>query len=360
MRRNDRSKAAVTGGEPWELTRSTAHISVLLVLLALLYFCAARASLPHPVAYLAVLALYGTSLLVSGTARITWMPVWPTLAPVAMVLFVTGLLAFAGGDRGPLLNLYLLPVAAAALTLARRDTLLVIAMVLAARVALGYYAEGSAIATPGYALMLILEGVPVVLIALLTTRLSEHVRDAGERLQAVSDRDEVTGLLNLQAFTRLLHEEHVLADRRGGAYALVLVNIEALKSVNERFGHEAGNKALAAVAQALRRSARSADLVARYGGDEFLLYLSGAGAEVAATVANRIRHNVATTTVDIGGSLHRLAVSIGIAAFPADGRDLRDLMTIADRAAAKDRDSRRPLSRSGAIAAGEPRARTAS
>jgi len=359
-RQNDTSDAAVSGGELRELTRIAASTNELLVLLAFLHFCVAGANLAHPGGYLAAVALYGGSVLVSRYARMpAGLPDWPILAPVATVFFVTSLLAFAGGDRGPLLNLYVLPLVTAALTLGRRDTLLVGSLVLAARVALSHFSEGADITRPGYALTVVLECLPIILIALLTPRLVERVRDAGERLQAASDRDEITGLLNLQAFTRLLLEEHARANRRGGSYALVLVDIEALKSVNERFGHEAGNKALAAVAQALKRSARSADLVARYGGDEFLVFISGAGAAIAGTVANRIRHNVATTTVDMSGSLHRVAVSIGVAVFPSDGRDLRDLVKIADRAAAKDRDSRRPLARAGTVAAGESRARSA-
>ena len=140
-----------------------------------------------------------------------------------------------------------------------------------------------------------------------------------------------------------MEEERDRASRRGNNFALLMVDVDGLKSVNDRFGHEAGNRALAAVAQALKRSSRSVDLVARYGGDEFLMFLSGAGPAVAKVVANRIRHNVATTTLQIGGSLHRVTVGIGAAVYPTDGKDLRDLIPAADRAAAKDKDSRRPL-----------------
>jgi diguanylate cyclase (GGDEF)-like protein len=85
------------------------------------------------------------------------------------------------------------------------------------------------------------------------------------------------------------------------------------------------------------------DIVARYGGDEFVMLLSGAGPAVAKAVANRVRHNVGTTTVDVGGRLHRLGVNIGAAVFPADGRQPRDLIARAGQAMEKDRDSRRPL-----------------
>jgi diguanylate cyclase (GGDEF)-like protein len=260
-----------------------------------------------------------------------------------MVLFITSVLAFAGGDRGALLNLYLLPIVATALTLGRAALVLVCILALAGRIGLSHWVEGADVATLAYALTALTEAVPVLLVAFLTRSLAAGIEDATERLQVASDRDEVTGLLNLQAFTRLLAEERERAERRGHHFALLLVDIDGLKSINERFGHDAGDRALAAVAHALRRSARSVDLVARYGGGEFLVFLSGAGSAVARVVANRIRHNVGTTTVELGGSLQRVTVSIGAAAFPTDGRDLRDLMKVADRAVEKDRDDRRPL-----------------
>jgi diguanylate cyclase (GGDEF)-like protein len=265
------------------------------------------------------------------------------VTPIAMVVFVTGMLVFAGGKQGPLLNLYLLPIVTSAVTLGHGPTMLTCAMALAGRVALSHYVEGADVATISYGLTAMAEAAPVLLVAVWTTMLADGIRQAGDRLQAASDRDEVTGLLSLKAFTRLLCDEHALACRRRDHYALVLVDVDGLKSVNESLGHEAGNRVLAAVGQALKRSARTADLVGRSGGDEFLVFLSGAGPGISKAVANRIRHNVATTTVDVGGRLHRLTVNIGTAVFPEDGRDVRDLIKVADRAAQIDRENRHPL-----------------
>jgi diguanylate cyclase (GGDEF)-like protein len=344
----------VSSGELHRVLRSLTGMDGLLVVLTLLYFFIGHPGFIHPLLYMAAIAAYGALVLalrhpavLAGYGREKLL-----VAAAAMVLFITSVLAFAGGDRGPLLNLYLLPIVTAALTLGHGATLFVAALVLAGRVALSHFVAGDDVATLAYALTVVAEAVPVVLVAFLTGTLVTGIENVRERLQAASDLDDVTGLLNLQAFTRLLREEIGRAERLGNHFALVLVDVDGLKAVNERHGHEAGNNALAAVAQALRRSSRSVDLVARYGGDEFLLYLSGAGQAVAKVVANRIRHNVATTTIDVGGNLQRVTVSIGAAVFPVDGRDLRDLMKIADRAVEKDRESRRPLSRNDLPATG--------
>lgn len=335
------------GGALRGVLRSVTEVDGLLVLLALLYFLVARGTIARPLPYLGAIAAYGAVVLALRFARV--LDEYPreklVAGGVAMVLFVTAVLAASGGDRGPLLNLYLLPVITSALTLGRGPTVLILGLALACRVALAHFVAGADVLTPAWGLALVGEAVPVLLVALLTSKLAADVAEGRERLQARSDQDELTGLLNLQAFTRLLAEETRRAERRGNGFALLVVDIEGLKSLNERFGHEAGDRALCAVAQALRRSCRSVDLAARQGGDEFVLYLSGAGQAVARVVANRVRHNVGTTTLEVGGTLQRVGVAIGFAVFPSDGRDLRDLLAVADRALDKDRASRRPLDR---------------
>ena len=338
------------GGALPRVLRSVIEIDGLLVLLTLLYFFVAHPGFSHPLLYMAAIAAYGAIVLALRFARV--LGEYPreklVIAAATMVAFITSVLGFSGGDSGPLLNLYLLPIITSALTLGRGPTVLIVTLALTGRMCLSHFVEGHDVLTLAYALTVLGEGVPVLLVALLTSSLAADIQDVHEHLQARSDQDELTGVLSLQAFTRLMDDERDRASRRGNNFALLMVDIDSLKAVNDRFGHEAGNRALAAVAQALKRSSRSVDLVARYGGDEFLMFLSGAGPAVAKVVANRIRHNVATTTLQFGGSLHRVTVSIGAAVFPADGKDLRDLIPAADRAAAKDKDSRRPLTRNDA------------
>jgi diguanylate cyclase (GGDEF)-like protein len=333
------------GGELRRVLRSLIRMDGTLVLLALLVALVAPGAVPDRDLYLAAIAVYATLVLTLRYAPFAGSRVREKriLGAAGMVLFITCALALSGGERGPLLNLYLLPVVTAALTLGRGATLLILALVLGSRVSLSHFAGGLDVLTLGYGLTLLTEALPVMLVALLTSALAEDVQQANERLRAMADQDDLTGVLNLQAFTRLMEAELERSERRGNSLALLIVDVDGLRPLNERFGHEAGNRALKALAPALQRSVRSVDLVARYGGDEFVVFLSGAGSAVARAVANRIRHNVATTTHEFGGSLHRVTVSVGAAIFPADGRELRDLMNKAVAALKKDKDSRRPL-----------------
>lgn len=325
--------------------RSTARMDALLLALALAYLIIGRDTVAHPGLYALTVAVYGGLILLLRYAPA--LAVRPreklVLECAAMVGFVTGVLALAGGEPGPLLNLYLLPIVTAALALGRVALTFVVVMVLAARVGLAHFIEGQSVLTFAYGLMLLAEAIPVLLVASLTAALSADLREADQRLRAMSDQDDLTGVLKLEAFTRALDDELARSAARGSNFALLMVDIDDLKSLNDRHGPEAGSKALEALAQALKRSSRSVDIVARYGGDEFVMLLSGAGPAVAKAVANRVRHNVGTTTVDLGGRLHRLAVNIGAAVFPADGRQPRDLIARAGQAMEKDKDSRRPL-----------------
>jgi diguanylate cyclase (GGDEF)-like protein len=262
----------------------------------------------------------------------------------AMALGILALMALSAGNRGDWLGgLLVLPVLATALTVGLRAGMVMLALVLCGRVLSGLLVGQSDLFTTGHVLGLLASALPVALAAYLASTVVEGAEETHERLRSLADQDGLTGVLNLQAFTRVVTAEMRRAEQRGTGFALVLVDVEGLKSANERYGHEAGNRALKALAEALQRSCRSVDLVARYGGDEFILYLSGAGAAVGRVVANRIRHNVATTTLEIGGRLHRLTVGVGVAVFPADGRHLRDLVNKAAQALDKDKDSRRPL-----------------
>ena len=332
-------------GELGRVLRSVTEVDGLLMLLTLLYLIVARSHIAEPTLYIGAMAVYG---IVVVTLR--YAPLFAELprerlavGTVAMVLFITVLLAASGGDNGPLLNLYLLPIITAALTLGRGPTVLIVGAALAGRVGLSYFAGGEAVLTLSYGLTVLAEGVPVLLVALLTSMLAADIQDVHERLQAHTEQDAVTGLLNLDAFTRLTEDELRRAEQRGNGFALLVVDVDGLQAVNERYGHEAGNRVLAAVAQALKRSSRTVDLVGRYGGDEFVMFLSGAGPSVAKVVCNRIRHNVATTTLEVGGAMHRVSVGIGVGIYPAEGRDLRELVNVAHRALERDRDSRRPL-----------------
>jgi diguanylate cyclase (GGDEF)-like protein len=183
---------------------------------------------------------------------------------------------------------------------------------------------------------------PFILVAFCTTLLVENINTAKSRIRALSERDELTSLYNMRAFARLAEQEHDAASRGERSYSILMVDIEHLKAINDTYGHEAGSRAVTLVAEALRRLTRSTDVVARYGGDEFIVLLSGADKEVAEEVAQRVRNVVFSTTLEVDVKMVRIKANVGAASYPESGNNLQAVMAAADRAMYKDKDLREP------------------
>jgi diguanylate cyclase (GGDEF)-like protein len=183
---------------------------------------------------------------------------------------------------------------------------------------------------------------PFVLVAFSTTLLVENINTAKSRIRALSDRDELTSLYNMRAFARLAEQEHDAASRSDRHYSILMIDVEHLKTINDTYGHEAGSRAVNLVAEALLRLTRSTDVVARYGGDEFIVLLGGADKAVAEEVAQRVRNVVFATTLEVGVKMVRIKVNVGAASFPESGNNLQTVMAAADRAMYKDKELREP------------------
>jgi diguanylate cyclase (GGDEF)-like protein len=263
-----------------------------------------------------------------------------------MIAFLTAGLAVSGSERAALTNLYLLPIITAALALGKRATGLVLVLIavcysLLQALELGYGALDSAFATQVLSVL-----GPFVLVAFLTILLSENIQTAKERIRALADHDELTDLYNMRAFSKLSERHAKLAQRSDAIYALLMVDINGLKKINDDFGSEAGNKAIRLVADALIRLTRSSDILARYGGDEFAVLLANADASIAKDVAQRIRNVVFSTTLEADSRIVRVQVAVGIGCMPRDGKTLREVMAAASGDLYKDKEGReRPAGR---------------
>jgi diguanylate cyclase (GGDEF)-like protein len=158
----------------------------------------------------------------------------------------------------------------------------------------------------------------------------------------MAERDGLTGMLNLRTFKATLHREHQLRVRGApGGYAILLVDVDRLKELNDEHGHQAGNRAITTVAGAVQRAIRTSDMAARYGGDEFVVFLPGATTEVAEIVAQRIRNNVYKSLFSVGERLQRMTVSVGAASYPRDGAQQDDIVAAAGQRARRDRELRK-------------------
>ena len=259
----------------------------------------------------------------------------------SMVAFITGVLWFTGKSGSPLLNLYLLPIILSALTLGRFVTLAQVAVIALCHLALAAATPGVDVVSLVYASRAIGQLAPFLLVAYLTTTLSADISEAREHIETLAQTDSLTGLANLRMFNEVWQREHAAREQDRGVYGLLMIDMDKLKDINDNFGHDGGNSAILLVAQCLQRSIRGTDTAARLGGDEFALLLPGASRDVAEAVVKRVRHNVYKTTLDLRSKMIRCSVSIGVANYPADSRDARELMSIAERNMYRDKQLRR-------------------
>jgi diguanylate cyclase (GGDEF)-like protein len=170
--------------------------------------------------------------------------------------------------------------------------------------------------------------VPLVLGPLVLLRRALHVPALRER----TTRDSKTGLFNTEHFDRALALELGRATRTGDCAAVLMVDLDLLREINNRHGHLAGDAVLHGLAQVLRGALRERDVAARFGGEEFSILLPGASREQALAVAERVRATFAASTFQAETTAEplRATVSIGVAVFPDDGSDPRSLLHGAD------------------------------
>jgi two-component system cell cycle response regulator len=141
-------------------------------------------------------------------------------------------------------------------------------------------------------------------------------------LRALAQTDVLTGLANLRAFRERLADEVRRARRYGTNLTCIMADMDHLKPVNDAFGHGAGDRAIAAVADVLRSQLRATDLGARYGGDEFVLLLPHTGAADGRILAERLCARLAATDLPIGDRKVSVRTSFGVAELePVDGDD---------------------------------------
>ena len=148
-----------------------------------------------------------------------------------------------------------------------------------------------------------------------------------DQVRQLAVTDSLTGLSNYRTLINVMDSEIQRSRRTGRSFAILLLDLDRLKGINDRHGHLVGSRAICRLANVLRVHSRAMDTAARYGGDEFAVVLPEASSEAAASVSRRICDRLAND-----GEVPHVTVSVGAAVFPKDGETIDALFNAADRA----------------------------
>jgi diguanylate cyclase (GGDEF)-like protein len=140
---------------------------------------------------------------------------------------------------------------------------------------------------------------------------ADRLRESRDRFHNLSEKDDVTDLPNIRAFDEHLRRAVEHAEQFREPLSLLIVDLDSLKGINDRWGHAVGSASLRHVAGIVSDCKRQGDFAARWGGDEFTILMPGADAEAAARLAQTIVERVRALPVEVGGKSYAVTVTVG-------------------------------------------------
>lgn len=168
-----------------------------------------------------------------------------------------------------------------------------------------------------------------LLVALIVHLLAEATRRAQDRVEHLARTDFLTGLQNRRSMYERLLASRAEHDREGERFSVIIGDLDNFKRTNDRYGHDVGDRMLCAVADAMAECLRPTDIVARWGGEEFLVLLPNTSCEQALVVADRILEAVRTVRVDTAKKPVGTTISLGLAEYQSE-EEITSLIARAD------------------------------
>jgi diguanylate cyclase (GGDEF)-like protein len=315
-------------------TRSIAEIEWLQLILVLLYYVSPGVDFRHPFGVFISIVCFAAFVISFHYINFFTIPSkWKiAIETWAMLFFVSWVIISSGEINSPLLSLYVLTIIACALTLGKLVTFLEIGLIAAVYVFIHFpYYNLNGISVQDLSSFMS-AFVPVILIAYVTTMLAADVQHGKKALKLLAETDDSTGFKNKRAFNKSLETEYLTAQRYSRNFSVMMIDADNLKETNDTFGHGAGDRLIMLIASIIKDNLRAADVISRYGGDEFLVLLPETEPRQAREAAEKVRLAIQNAAFDMNGNQVRTTVSIGIAGFPADTGNKEVLLDCADKA----------------------------
>ena len=255
-----------------------------------------------------------------------------TIDTWAMIAFISFILWNTGKIESPLLSLYLLVIITACSTLGEVVAFLEVGLISTICILLSF--------TPSMIPKLTLiqlsgpfiQLFPFWLTAFVTIKLSKENAGAKEKIEELSQTDYLTGLYNMRIFMILMGQEIMRAHRFRHYFTIMIIDADNLKSINDRLGHSAGDRLIKHFSETIVSNLRITDIVARYGGDEFIVLLPETTTENALIAGERLRMKIKSTPFTCDGEQIEITGSIGYASYPEHATEMNELIHRADKA----------------------------
>ncbi len=319
--------------------RTVADIQWLLLVLVILCMKLPGMTIETPMNMVVSMGLFATYIcVVQYFWRLQEEKRWKlALNTWVMVFFITAVVWQTGALASPLLPLYFLVVILSATTLGMLTTLLETSLItvcylLLASYTVNVFKEGVSAfplaELPGPVVQLFL----LWFVAYFVSLISWESEKAKEKIRELSRTDQLTGLWNMKMLLIFMQREHKRSLEENRQFAVLMIDADNLKGVNDTYGHDAGTRLIIHIAESMRAQLRDADMLARFGGDEFVALLPETTREEALKVAEDMRKQIGETQVEYEGKPIDITVSIGVACFPHHGTELAYLMKMADKA----------------------------